>query len=112
MRIHFKESSHELSRMGLVVSKKNGNAVARNLIKRRLREVFRRSKMRLPFTQDVVFIPNPAHGLATLEEYQHVFDEFVEWVKRNRHRQGSNRGGRPRSRQRGARKSGGKGRDA
>jgi ribonuclease P protein component len=108
MRIHFKESSYELSRMGLVVSKKMGNAVARNLIKRRLREMFRRSKTQLPFTQDVVFIPNPAHGPATLEEYQHVFDEFIEWVRRNRQHPSSNRRGRPSGGERRPRKKRGK----
>lgn len=84
MRVHFKESSRELSRMGLVVSKKMGNAVARNLIKRRLREIYRRSKSRLPYTQDVVLIPDSGHGPATLAEYQLAFDAFIEWSKRPR----------------------------
>ena len=43
-------------RLGLVTSSKVGIAVKRNLIKRRLREIFRINKHKFKFGTDIVFI--------------------------------------------------------
>jgi ribonuclease P protein component len=42
------------SRLGLTVTRQTGSAVARNRIKRVLRDVFRRNKDRFPVSVDVV----------------------------------------------------------
>ena len=45
------------SRLGLAVSKRYGNAVRRNWLKRRLREVFRTSRVELPAGLDLIVQP-------------------------------------------------------
>lgn len=45
-----------LRRLGVIASRRVGNAVARNLCKRRLRELFRRNQEQLPGNCDVVLV--------------------------------------------------------
>jgi len=44
------------SRIGVTVTKRIGNAVERNRVKRRVREFFRQNRERLPGERDFVFI--------------------------------------------------------
>ncbi len=53
------ENGWNVTRVGITVSGKVGNAVARNRIRRRLREIFRRQRARLPGGIDVVLIASP-----------------------------------------------------
>jgi ribonuclease P protein component len=65
------------ARLGLVVSRKAGNAVARNRIKRLCREAFRRAPGNAPPGLDVVLIPRQGArdlALATVDaEFEEAF---------------------------------------
>jgi ribonuclease P protein component len=53
------------SRLGVTVSRRVGNAVVRNRVKRQLREWFRHARSAMPEARDVVVIARPAAGSAT-----------------------------------------------
>ena len=54
----FKENGLGISRLGITVSKKIGNAVKRNKVKRHIREFFRTNKNKFPNDLDIVIIAN------------------------------------------------------
>lgn len=58
-----------LTRLGLSVSRKVGNAVVRNACKRILREAFRLEQHALPSGTDLVIVVRP-HDARTLEDYR------------------------------------------
>jgi len=66
LRINYLATTREHSRLGLVVSKRHGNAVRRNRIKRLLRAAFRHTKHELPSSFDLVLLPSS--GPRTEEE--------------------------------------------
>ena len=55
------------TRLGITVPRALGNAVLRNRMKRRLREVFRRHRLALPGGWDIVVNPRPATAEAPFE---------------------------------------------
>ena len=60
-------------RLGLSVSRKVGNAVTRNAVRRRLREVFYSTLAEVPGSWDLVVSARPAAAGASLEELREEF---------------------------------------
>jgi ribonuclease P protein component len=66
-------------RLGLSVSRKVGNAVTRNAVRRRLREVFYSTLDEAPGSWDLVVSARPAASEASLQELK---DEFARSLRK------------------------------
>ena len=62
-----------MPRLGLSVSRRVGNAVVRNSVRRRLREVFHAALPEIPSSLDLVVSARPAAAEATLAELNEEF---------------------------------------
>jgi ribonuclease P protein component len=73
----------QTSRLGITVSRKVGNAVVRNRIKRLVRETFRRHRALFPEGTDIIFIAKPGSAALTLSELtQEVVQLCKRWPRR------------------------------
>ncbi len=66
-------------RLGLSVSRRVGNAVTRNAVRRRLREVFHSAWPEIPGDLDLVVSARPAAAEATVRE---LSEEFVRSLRK------------------------------
>ncbi|MGL6226504.1 MAG: ribonuclease P protein component [Thermoguttaceae bacterium] len=71
--VYVGQNGRDYSRLGLSVSRKVGNAVIRNSWKRRLREVFRQSRLQLPPGWDIVVLPQKGAVLPAFSELKKAF---------------------------------------
>ncbi|MCE9589371.1 MAG: ribonuclease P protein component [Planctomycetes bacterium] len=88
LSVHARINGLAHMRLGLSVSRRVGTAVARNRVKRMLREVFRLNQHDWPRGYDIVVVVRP-HEAATLAEYQKLLFAAVrslhlEWERRLR----------------------------
>lgn len=68
-------------RLGVSVSKQFGSAVQRNLFKRRVREVFRAEKHRLPPGMSIHVSPRNGIGMPTLAQVKEDFNLVIGTVR-------------------------------
>ena len=71
--VHAFPNEQGTPRLGISVSRKVGNAVTRNAVRRRLREVFQSCVSGLSENLDLVVSARPAAAEATLEELREEF---------------------------------------
>jgi ribonuclease P protein component len=71
--VHAFPNEHGTPRLGLSISRKVGNAVTRNAVRRRLREVFYSCISELSGNLDLVVSARPAAAEATFEELREEF---------------------------------------
>jgi ribonuclease P protein component len=71
--VYILPTSASYSRLGIAVSKRVGQAVVRNRVKRYVRELFRRHKALLVPPCDVVFVARREAAEASLEAYAQQF---------------------------------------
>ncbi len=74
-----KPNGQSYCRLGLSVPRRVGGAVARNRVKRLLREAFRLSQHDWPTGYDIVVVVRP-HKLAALAEYQQMLLSAVQQI--------------------------------
>src|SRR5260370_32718779 len=71
-----------VTRLGITVSTKVGNSVARSRVRRRLRELFRKRLADLPTGLDLVIVARALAKEAPWKELSSGFDEVVRKLKR------------------------------
>ena len=57
LTLYIKKNNMEETRLGITITKKIGNAVVRNRIKRRIKEIYRKKFFRIKSGYDLIFIP-------------------------------------------------------
>jgi len=79
----FLSNDLKYSRLAVVVSKKVGNAVKRNKIKRRIKALFRRNKDLLKDSKDLIFIVKPNIVKASWEILRKDYIKAIEHMNQN-----------------------------
>ena len=88
MLVVIRPNATDESRLGLAVGRKVGNAIVRNRLKRRLREIFRRNRDRLPESVDLVVVLRPSAAELSFDDLR---DRFIGLAREEEGRPGRQR---------------------
>jgi len=80
-KILYARNNEKNDRLGILVSKKIGNAVIRNKTKRIFREIFRKIRNKYPPFFDVLIQPRPGIDLKSNEEVEKCFEKWKNILK-------------------------------
>lgn len=81
IKIQMRTDSYSERRLGITVSRRYGNAVARNRFKRLIREAFRLSQHSLPKHVQINIFPGPEASKGTFEQFS---DELYQLLALSR----------------------------
>ncbi len=79
--LYNKESKFDYPHFGIAVSKKLGNAVNRNLLKRRMRAILDKYKNQLRTDQDYIIIMKENSKKTSYQELEKSFEELIRKEK-------------------------------
>lgn len=79
-KIIYRENEEKIDRLAILVSRKTGNAVKRNRIKRFFREVFRKNKKEFPPYFDILI--QPQSGIDLNKEMVQCYNKWLENAKK------------------------------
>ena len=73
-----------IRRIGVITSRRVGNAVKRNRARRLFREIFRRNQESLPKSCDLVIVVRSCYDVAGFEELQSLFLKAVNYTSKKK----------------------------
>ncbi len=79
-KIIYRENDEIIDRVAILVSRKIGNAVKRNKIKRFFREIFRKNKSEFPPYFDILI--QPQSGIELTNEMAKCYNKWLENAKK------------------------------
>jgi ribonuclease P protein component len=80
LQIIYTSNDLDFSRLGVVVSKKHGNAVKRNKLKRQIRTLFRRNKDLLRCPYDLLVMPISDMNKVTWEMLERDYKDILQSI--------------------------------